>query len=135
MTREETNKRLDEYVDHLMENSDAEHPMWTIEKVRQGNPNKWNYIDGCMITALIRLYKKTGENRYLDFADSFVSFFVNEDGSVNTYSKEEYNLDNVRPACNLFALYDLTGKEKYRLAMDTVRAQLESQPRTNEGNF
>ncbi len=135
MTKEETRELLTEYVQYLMDNSDAEHPMWNIEKVRSGKENKWNYIDGCMITALLRLYSLTGEQRYLDFADSFVSFYVNDDGTINTYSVEEYNLDNVRPACNLFALYDLTGKEKYRKAMDTVRGQLETMPRTNEGNF
>ena len=135
MTKEETKKLLTEYVQYLMDNSDAEHPMWNIEKVRSGKQNKWNYIDGCMITALLRLYSLTGEQKYLDFADNFVSFYVNEDGTINTYDIEEYNLDNVRPACNLFALYDLTGKEKYRKAMDTVRSQLQTMPRTNAGNF
>ena len=134
MTREETNRLLDEYIRYLRDNSDAAHPLWNIEKIRQGGENKWNYIDGCMITALIRMYQKTGENAFLDFADSFVSYFVKDDGSISTYNAKDYNLDNVRPACNLFALYDLTGRERYRLAMDTVRRQLEDQPRTKEGN-
>ena len=135
MTKEETNKLLDEYIQYLMDNSDAEHPYWNIEKVRSGKPNRWNYIDGCMISAILRLYKITGDEKYLKFADDFVSFYINEDGSVNTYSIEEYNLDNIRPACNLFALYDLTGKGKYRRAMDTFRGQLQIHPRTEEGNF
>ena len=135
MTRRETAELLNEYVNYLMAGSDPEHPMWNIEKVRSGKPNKWNYIDGCMITALLRLYAITGEKKYLDFADGFVSFYVNEDGTIATYEVEEYNLDNVRPACNLFSLYDLTGREKYRKAMDTVRSQLETMPRTKEGNF
>ncbi|MCR5405686.1 MAG: glycoside hydrolase family 88 protein [Lachnospiraceae bacterium] len=135
MTREETRQVIDEYVSYLIDNSDAAHPMWNIEKIRSGKPNKWNYIDGCMITALLRMYEITGIRKYLDFSDRFVSAFVNEDGTVGTYSVDEYNLDNVRPACNLFTLYDLTGKEKYRKAMDTVRSQLDTMPRTNEGNF
>ncbi|MCR5342250.1 MAG: glycoside hydrolase family 88 protein [Butyrivibrio sp.] len=135
MTKAETKELLKEYVLYLMENSDAEHPMWNIEKVRSGKQNKWNYIDGCMITALLRLYSITGERKFLDFADNFVSFYVNEDGTINTYEVGEYNLDNIRPACNLFALYDLTGREKYRKAMDTVRSQLDTMPRTKEGNF
>ena len=135
MTREETDKLLDEYIRYLCDHSDAAHPAWNIEKLRHGGENKWNYIDGCMITAVIRMYQTTLDRSYLDFADSFMSFFVNDDGSINTYRLEDYNLDNVRPACNLFALYDLTGREKYRLAMDTVRGQLETQPRTREGNF
>ena len=53
MTREETYRMLDEYVDYLLQKSDAEHPFWNIEKIVSGKPNKWNYIDGCMITALL----------------------------------------------------------------------------------
>lgn len=135
MTREETYKLLDEYVDYLLEKSDAEHPYWNIEKVLSGQPNKWNYIDGCMITAILSLYEITGQKKYLDFADSFVGWFVQEDGSVKTYNPKEYNLDNVNPGKNLFKLYDLTGREKYRKAMDTVRSQLDTMPRTKGGNF
>jgi unsaturated rhamnogalacturonyl hydrolase len=135
MNKAEIYKMLDEYVDFLLEKSDAEHPYWNIEKVRSGQPNKWNYIDGCMITSILSLYEMTGDRKYLDFADNFVGWFVQEDGSIKTYSTQEYNLDNINPAKNLFKLYDLTGKEKYRKAMDTVRAQLDTMPRTKGGNF
>jgi unsaturated rhamnogalacturonyl hydrolase len=135
MTREETYKMLDEYVDYLLEKSDAEHPFWNIEKIVGGGSNKWNYIDGCMITSILSLYEMTGDKKYLDFADSFIGWFVQEDGSVKTYSTDEYNLDNINPFKNLFKLYDLTGKEKYRKAMDIARSQLETMPRTKAGNF
>ena len=36
---------------------------------------------------------------------------------------------------NLFILYDIYGDEKYRKAIDTIRSQLLTQPRTKEGNF
>ncbi len=135
MTRQETYKMLSEYVDYLLEQSDAEHPFWNKEKILQGKPNTWNYIDGCMITAVLSLYEMTGDKKYLDFADSFVSWFVQEDGTIKTYDPSEYNLDNINPSKNLFKLYDLTGKEKYRKAMDTARSQLTTMPRTNAGNF
>ena len=61
MTHEEILSMLGDYVDYLIANSSAEAPMWNIEKVRSGKPNKWNYIDGCMITACLSLYKTTGE--------------------------------------------------------------------------
>lgn len=135
MDRNETIKMLNEYVDMLMAKSDAEHPMWNIEKILSGKPNKWNYIDGCMITSLLNLYDINGDKKYLDFADRFLGWFVNEDGSIKTYDVSEYNLDNINSATCFFKLYDLTGKEKYRRAMDTVRAQLKTMPRTKEGNF
>lgn len=135
MDRNETIKMLNEYVDMLMAKSDAEHPMWNIEKILSGKPNKWNYIDGCMITSLLNLYDINGDKKYLDFADRFLGWFVNEDGSIKTYDVSEYNLDNINSATCFFKLYDLTGKEKYRRAMDTVRAQLKTMPRTKKGNF
>ncbi|MDF3005752.1 MAG: hypothetical protein K0S22_2224, partial [Oscillospiraceae bacterium] len=126
---------LKEYVDDLLIHSDAENPMWNIEKVRSGAPNKWNYIDGCMITAVLALHELTGESRYLDFADGFVGYFIREDGSIATYEKDDYNLDNINQGKNLFTLYELTGKIKYRRAMDTLYEQLTTSPRTKEGNF
>ena len=68
MTHEEILTMLGDYVDYLIANSSAEAPMWNIEKVRSGKPNKWNYIDGCMITACLSLYKTTGDEKYLSFS-------------------------------------------------------------------
>ena len=133
--RAATEQLLDEYIDYLMDHSDSEHPAWNLEMIRSGKCNKWNYIDGCMITGILERYEITGEARFLDFADRFMSGFVEEDGRIRTYDPAEYSLDNVNPAKNLFTLYDLTGKEKYRKALELVRSQLSTMPRTPEGNF
>ena len=133
--RAATEQLLDEYIDYLMDHSDSEHPAWNLEMIRSGKSNKWNYIDGCMITGILERYAITGEARFLDFADRFMSGFVEEDGRIRTYDPAEYSLDNVNPAKNLFTLYDLTGKEKYRKALELVRSQLSTMPRTPEGNF
>ncbi|MCR5107545.1 MAG: glycoside hydrolase family 88 protein [Lachnospiraceae bacterium] len=135
MTTEETKNLLNEYIEHLLDISDAEHPMWNIEVLNSKKANKWNYIDGCMLSSLMRLYEMTGNKKYLEFSDSFMDWFINDDGTIKTYEKEEYNIDRIKPGCALFSLYDITGKEKYRKAMDTLRDQLETHPRTNEGNF
>ena len=65
----------------------------------------------------------------------FIDYFVREDGSILSYDPKEYNLDNVNAGKTLFDLYKLTGKAKYRKAMDTVYSQLQGQPRTSTGNF
>ena len=133
--RAATEQLLDEYIDYLMDHSDSAHPAWNLEMIRSWKSNKWNYIDGCMITGILERYEITGEARFLDFADRFLSGFVEEDGRIRTYDPAEYSLDNVNPAKNLFTLYDLTGKEKYRKALELVRSQLSTMPRTPEGNF
>ena len=128
-------KILDRYIDQLIEQSTPESPVWNIEKIREGSTSTWNYIDGCMIKAIIELFLITRNHRYLDFADAFTGRFVREDGSIESYDPKEYNLDHVNAGKTLFDLYKLTGKEKYRRAMDTVYSQLKEQPRTSTGNF
>ena len=135
MTHEEILTTLGHYVDYLIAGSTAEAPLWNIEKVRSGKPNKWNYIDGCMITACLSLYKTTGDEKYLTFSSDFLDYFVKDNGVIKTYDPQEYNLDNVNQGKNLFTLYDLTGEQRYRDAIETVRGQLANQPRTKEGNF
>ena len=132
---ERTDRQIQEYIEYLLSNSDAEHPMWNKELVRSGKSNHWNYIDGCMITAILSLYEITGEERYYDFAKKFVDAFVMEDGSIRTYDVKEYNLDNVNTASNLFLFYKKSGEEKYKKALDLVRTQLDGMPRTKEGSF
>ena len=134
-SREDTEKLLDEYVDYLMANSDADHPAWNLELQRGWKENKWNYIDGCMITGILQLYDITKKEKYLRFADDFLSGFVEKDGTIRTYSVKEYSLDNVNPARNLLTLFRLTGKEQYKKAADLVRSQLDTMPRTPSGSF
>lgn len=127
--------KINKYIDYLLENSKPQAPMWNIEKVLSGEPNKWNYIDGCMITAILSLYEMTGDEKYYEFAKNFVDYYVKDNGTIETYDPEEFNLDNVNTASNLFYLYEKTGQEKYRKAIEIVRGQLERMPRTNDGNF
>ena len=135
MINKQTDEKIRKYLDYLLANSSAESPMWNKEKIFSGKPNKWNYIDGCMISAVLSMYDLTKDEKYLKFADDFDGWFVQEDGSIKTYDPEEKNLDNLNAARNLYPLYRLTGKEKYRKAMDTAHHQIEIQPRTKSGNF
>ena len=116
------------YINELLEKSTPRAPVWNIEKIKEGKESTWNYIDGCMIKAVIELYQITKDKRYLAFADDFIDYFVREDGSIASYDPKEYNLDNVNAGKTLFDLYKLTGKEKYRKAIDTVYSQLAEQP-------
>lgn len=127
---------IEQYIDELIERSTLDVPVWNIEKVKSGKKSSgWNYIDGCMILALLETYNTTGEKKYLEFADAFIDHRVAEDGTISGYSVEEYNIDNVNAGKTLFQLYDITGKEKYKKAIDLIYSQVQTQPRTEEGNF
>ena len=126
---------FESYIDQLIEKSTLDVPVWNIEKAMAGKAGGWNYIDGCMILALLEMYRTTGEARYYDFADAFIDHRVREDGTINGYDPLEYNIDNVNAGKTLFALYEINGREKYRRAIDLLYSQVQTQPRTAEGNF
>lgn len=127
--------KIDAYVQRLIRESTPDHTVWNIEKVREGKPGSWNYIDGCMVTALLAMAEITGDKAYFDFVDSFIGDFVSEDGSIRTYQPDKFALDDVNEGRVLFELYKKTGKEKYRLAAEKQMDQLRHQPRTFEGSF
>lgn len=127
--------QIERYVDRILAESTPDRPLWNIEKLRVGKINGWNYIDGCMMIALLNLHKITGQQRYYDFAEAYLDYYVREDGSLLGYDEETYNLDNICEGRVLFDVYAMSGKEKYRRAIETLYGQIKRQPRTHEGSF
>ena len=123
------------YIDRLLAVSTPERPAWNVEAISKNKKPSWNYIDGCMLIALLRLYRAKGERRYFDFVKSYVDYFVEDDGNIRFYNKEDYNLDSINEGRVLFDLYKETGDIKYRLAADTLFEQLKEQPRNALGGF
>ena len=128
-------EKIDRYIDRLLDGSTPDAPLWNIENIRLGKKPAWNYIDGCMITALLCASEITGEKKYFDFAENFIDYYVFDDGTIRGYSKEKFNLDDVNEGKVLFELYEKTHKEKYKKAISLLESQLEEQPRTATGNF
>jgi len=127
--------KIKQYLNQLMAESTPEAPAWNMEKILSGAENKWNYIDGCMIKAILEMHTITGEESYLKFADNFIGYYVQEDGRIHSYEPTEFNIDNINEGKVLFDLYERLGKDKYRKAIDTVYEQIKGQPRTEAGNF
>lgn len=128
-------ENIDAYIEKLLNCSTPDAPIWNIESIRQGKKPHWNYIDGCMITALLELGRITGDGKFFEFSEHFIDHYVSENGSILGYSPEKYNLDDVNEGRVLFELYERTGKEKYRLAIERQEQQLRDQPRTCTGSF
>ena len=127
--------QIDRYVLSLVEHSSVDKTAWNIERVRQGKPASWNYIDGCMLVALLEMSSLTGDKRYSDFVESFVDSFIGTDGSIRTWQPEKQTLDDINEGRVLFPLYHKTGKGKYRLAAECLHEALLQQPRTFEGSY
>lgn len=105
---------------------------WTLDF---NEKPKWEYTHGLIMTSMEKVYEATGEEKYLDFIKNFADFMVEEDGSIKTYKKSDYNIDRVQGGRFLLGLYDKTNREKYRLAVEELRDQMKEHPRTSEGGF
>lgn len=96
---------------------------------------KWTYPAAIVLDAAEILYAKTGKKEYYDYVSSFGEKLVTEDGTIKTYAIEKYNIDLLNSGNVLLYLYEKEKKEKYLKALQTLRLQIEGQPRTNEGSF
>lgn len=61
--------------------------------------------------------------------------FVQPDGSIRTYNLSDHNLDFILCGRNVLMLYRQTHEDKYLKAVQTLREQLRTQPRTFDGGF
>ena len=96
---------------------------------------KWNYCHGLELGAILDVWNKTGNRKYFDYVLSYADSIVNNDGSIKTYRPEEYSLDRLNTGKILFPIYQQTKNEKYRLALNLLRKQVEKHPKTLIGVF
>lgn len=123
------------YIEKLVLASEPEHPLWNRENFIFNKPVKWNYIDNCMIRALIMLYEQSGDERLACYAQSFMDAYILPDGGIPTLNPADMNIDNFNGGRNLIWLYEKTGAEKYRLAYERLFGMLSVQPRLKCGNY
>jgi unsaturated rhamnogalacturonyl hydrolase len=128
-------KLIDRFIDKLIKESTPDRPLWNIESINQGKKPHWNYIDGCMMTSLLSLYDETKDPTYLSFVKSFIDYYVNDQGDLLGYHKENFSTDDICESRVLFDLYHIFKEEKYLLAIEKTYEQIKEHPRTYEGNF
>ena len=99
---------------------------------------KWNYTTGLELKAFLDAADATDTPWHDDvvaYVEAWYDAVIDENGTIYNYKKSNFTLDHICPGRTLFQLYDLTGKAKYRKAMDVLMDQLKDQPRTPEGGF
>ena len=96
---------------------------------------KWNYTTGLELKSFLDVYRRCEDKAILRYVKGWYDVMIGEGGAIYSYKKENYNLDHVCPGVALFDIYELTGDSKYRAAIETLRGQLRTQPRTPEGGF
>ncbi|TVY07384.1 glycoside hydrolase family 88/105 protein [Paenibacillus cremeus] len=106
-----------------------------VAEMPQHKRVSWHYENGCALTAMERMWKKTGDERYFNYIKENMDMFIREDGTITTYNLNEYNVDMINQGKTLFLLFERTGEEKYRKAIELLVTQLKGHPRTSEGGL
>ena len=95
----------------------------------------FGYAQGVGCTAMLKVWEKTNDRKYLDYVINWADTLINDNGEIHLYKVETYNIDYINSGKVLFDVYKQTGNEKYKLAMDRLVAQMKMHPRTLEGAF
>jgi unsaturated rhamnogalacturonyl hydrolase len=103
--------------------------------LKAGSPARWSYDQGVILKGIEGIWNKTGDAQWFNYIQKSMDFYVQEDGTIKGYKPEEFNIDHINNGKVLLLLYQVTGKEKYRKAVQTLRQQLQQHPRTSEGSF
>lgn len=96
---------------------------------------RWAYPAAIVLEGAEQLYAKTGNKEYYEYISNFGDTMVKEDGSIVSYELDKHNIDYLNCGNVLLYLYGKEKKPKYLKALQTLRYQIETMPRTKEGGF
>lgn len=100
-----------------------------------GGVLKWNYTTGLELLSFIDVSLRYSDTSIYQYAEKWYDSIIDENGVIHSYKESNYNVDHICPGRALFYLYSHTGNEKYLKAIETLRHQLDNQPRTSQGGF
>ncbi|MBB3187976.1 glycoside hydrolase family 88/105 protein [Microbacter margulisiae] len=96
---------------------------------------KWDYCQGLMSSALLKLYNQTYDTLFYNYVKRFADLMIDSTGVIRSYKITDFSLDRVNGGKFLITLYQRTHDPKYLKAIKTLHSQLLCQPRTLDGGF
>lgn len=108
---------------------------WQLMHYKLFNSPKWDYMYGLVLLSLQKLYLQTGDERYLEYGKHYIDQMVDKDGNIKNYEVYDFSLDYINNGKLLFLLHEKYQDKRYLKVMETLRTQLEWQPRTRTGGL
>lgn len=94
-----------------------------------------SYEHGVLERSFEMLFNLTGDTKYNSYLKAGIDNTMDATGKFLAYNATLYSLDDIRLGQSILYLYESTGEEKYKIAADTLRKQINDQPRNYEGGF
>ncbi len=96
---------------------------------------KWTYTIGLVMNSLCRLSEAKDNPTYFEYAKGYGETMILADGQIRGYDIAKFNIDNIAPGPYLFSVYNKTGEDRYKTAINTLKRQLSWQPQTTDGGY
>lgn len=96
-------------------------------------PKRFHYHQGVFLSGMENVWLQTGKANYIDYIKRWVDSQVLADGSIPSFNREE--LDDLQPGVLLFRLYEQTGDERYKTALQTIVPLLKTWKTNPSGGF
>lgn len=90
-----------------------------LKKFKDGTVER-SYEDSSAFVSIKQIYDTLGDEKYFSIIDECLKQFVMEDGIIEKGYEDKFDSDSVNCCKLLFFMYDKTGEEKYRKAIESV---------------
>ncbi|MEO5685306.1 MAG: glycoside hydrolase family 88 protein [Chitinophagaceae bacterium] len=108
---------------------------WKDSFALDGRAARWSYDMGVILKGFEGIWQHTGNAQYYNYIQKMMDVYIHDDGTIKDYKPSEYNIDHINNGKLALLLYKVSGKEKYLKAVNLLRDQLRTHPRTKEGGF
>ncbi len=119
--------------------------LWLIDSEIKRNPlattvdfqsyPKWGYSAGLELYSIYKAGEVSGNQKYMDYAVSYIDTLVNKDGIIRGYKMNQFNIDQVNAGKLVFMMYHKEPTQRLKNVLDTLRQQMRLHPRTSDGSF
>lgn len=90
-----------------------------LKKFQSGTVER-SYADSSVLVSVKQMYDALGDEKYFSIIDECLKHFVMDDGTIEKGYADKFDSDSVNCCKLLFFMYDKTGEEKYRKAIESV---------------
>lgn len=94
---------------------------------------RFHYHQGVFLSGMQKTYELCKDEKYYEYIKAWVDSIITEDGTISKFDTTQ--LDDLQPGILLYMLYERTGDERYKKALDTAVHYVRTFPVNDEGGF
>lgn len=94
---------------------------------------RFHYHQGVFLSGVYKTYLLTKNEEYFDYVKAWVDSIIDMSGRVTKFDPGQ--LDDIQPGILLYPLYERTGDERYKKALDALCPIVYAFPRNKAGGF